>query len=348
MKPHTGPTLTILIVSYKSIDDLKRCLPSIYHQPNSAKFEVLIVDNYPFDGVKSWLAHTYPDARYIPNPTNSGYAGGNNLGLQQAAGEWVLFLNPDTELGANAISYLLETARLYPKAFLNPKLLNPNGTINACGNQMHYTGITTCRAINEPGSTHNTLEEVPLLSGAALMAPTEAVRELGGFNEAHFMYFEDADLSLRARLAGYALLCDGRSVITHYYRLGMTPTKFYYLERNRVLTLLRTLSATTRQRMLPALLLTELLTWLFAFRGIPYLKSRARAYRWLWSNREWIGKQNRQIQATRQISDADLLASASTRLPVDQLSSGAVSKLANQLLTAIYSWLRPTQLTTKP
>lgn len=348
MTSTNGPTLTIIIVSYNSLNDLKRCLPSIYNQEQVANIEIIVVDNHGKDGVDSWIGNTYPSIHLIKNPINNGYAGGNNLGLTQASGEWILFLNPDTLLEPNCLKYLLDTTLEHPTAFLNPKLLNPDGTINACGNQMHYTGITTCRGINLPGTMHSDLEPVGLLSGAALMAPRWAIQKLKGFNEEHFMYFEDADLSLRALLAGYPLLCQGKAVITHYYRLGMNPTKYYYLERNRLLTLRRVLTYKTWKDLIPALILTEVLTSIFSLRGLAYLKNRFRVYYWLWRHRKEIEKQNFIIQKNRQLSDIQLLADATTSLPLGQLASGFIGRVAIAILLPIYKFLKPSYLILKP
>lgn len=339
--PPPTVTLSIVLVSYNSLADLQRCLPSILAQSVSFSYEIIVVDNHGKDGVAQLINQDFPGTSFIPNPTNNGYAGGNNLGLQHSTGDWVLFLNPDTELHPGALQQLVETAKTYPTAFINPKLLNPDGTINACGNQMQYTGITTCRGLNEVASTYTGLVPVPLLSGAALLAPTTRMRELGGFDEGFFMYFEDADLSLRARLWGYQLLCDQDAVITHYYRLGMNPAKFYYLERNRLITLRKVLSQCTWRTMLPALLLTELLTWAFALRGLPYLRSRLRTYQWLWQHRHTIAQQQVAIQQTRQLTDSQLLAGATVNLPFGQLMPGRAGQFANALLAPLYRLLRP-------
>lgn len=278
----------MVLVAYNSLNDLERCLPTLFMAAGSLPVDVVVVDNYGQDNLAPWLAAYYPAVRCFANAGNSGYAGGNNLGIVQARGTWTLLLNPDTALAPDCLDQLMTTARRYPTAFITPKLLNPDGTINACGNQMQYTGVTTCRGLNEPASTYTTVEEVPLLSGAALLAPTKALREIGAFEDSYFMYFEDTDLSLRARLAGYTLLCEPNAVLTHYYRLGMSPTKFYYLERNRLLTFLRVFSKASLKRLLPGMLLTEGLMWVYALRGIGYLRARCRTYGWLWRHRALI------------------------------------------------------------
>ncbi|WP_375447424.1 glycosyltransferase family 2 protein [uncultured Fibrella sp.] len=339
--------LTIVIVSYNSLTDLQRCLPSIIRQSVSFTYQLIVVDNHGRDGVAPFIEQHVPAITFIANPANSGYAGGNNLGLQHSTGKWVLFLNPDTELHTGALQQLMQTAQAHPQAFINPKLINPDlTTINACGNQMQYTGITTCRGINELSSAYTGLTTVALLSGAALLAPTGLMRDLGGFDESYFMYFEDADLSLRARLRGYTLLCNQDAVITHYYRLGMNPVKFYYLERNRLLTLRKVLNQRTWRQLLPALILTELLTWGFSLRGITYLKSRFQTYAWLWQHRRAIRLQNEVIQQTRQLTDTQLMMGSTVAIPFEQLVPNPVGGLIKAILSPLYRALKPRQIIT--
>lgn len=344
MLTSTPPELSIIIVSYNSLNDLKRCLPTIYNQSETLLVDLIIVDNHGKDGVAEWTAQAHPSVIFIKNPANSGYAGGNNLGLTQAMGRWVLFLNPDTELAPDFLSKLMATARLNPTSLITPKLLNPDGTINACGNEMHYTGLTTCRGLNQPSSAFEQLQTVPLLSGAALLAPQAVLQAIGSFDETYFMYFEDTNLSMRAKLAGFGLLCEPAAVLTHYYKLGMSPMKFYYLERNRLLTLWQVLSRKTCRQLLPALLVTELFMWLFALRGWPYMRVRFQSYGYLWRYRAQIRQQHDVIQATRTISDTQLMAGSLISLPFDQLLGGRLGQILDAVTRPIYSFLRPKSL----
>jgi GT2 family glycosyltransferase len=339
-----SPELSIILVSYNSLTDLQRCLPTVYGQSTTISVEVIIVDNHGQDGVSGWIAQAYPSILFIANPANSGYAGGNNLGLTQATGQWVLFLNPDTELAPNFLDRLMPTARQHPTALITPKLLNPDGTINACGNEMHYTGLTTCRGLNQPSSHFETLQTVPLLSGAALLAPRAVLQIIGAFDETYFMYFEDTNLSMRAKLAGFELLCEPAAVLTHYYKLSMSPMKFYYLERNRLLTIREVLSRKTGIQLLPALLLTELFMWAFALRGWSYLRMRFRTYAYLWGHRSRIRQQHQTIQATRVITDAQLMTGSLVSLPFDQLIGGTLGRIFDAITRPVYSLLRPRSL----
>lgn len=334
------PELTLLIVSYNSRADLERLLPSVYAQ--GVECEILVVDNNPADGTGEWLRQHHPAVRVLSSAHNGGYAGGNNLGIREALGEYVLVLNPDTVLHPGALQTLLEAARAHPEALIGAKLLNPDGTVNAVGNHMHYSGITTCRGLGEPAARYRGLEPVPLVSGAAFIAARRTLLELGGFDEAYWMYLEDTDLSLRARLRGHPLFSANDAVITHHYRLGMSPRKFYHLERNRLLTLLKVYEGRTLRRIAPALLLTELATWAFALlKGWPYLRARWQGYRWLWRNRAAIRAKRAEVQRSRSVPDAVILRDALTRLPFDQLTSPKLAGVLERLTTPLYRMAAP-------
>jgi len=336
------PTLSVVLVSFRSRSDLERCLPSLDRQGDRGA-EVIVVDNAPGDGTGAWLAAHHPSVRVIENARNSGYAGGNNLGLAHATGELTLILNPDTELHDGALAALTEVARDHPDALVTAKLLRPDGRVNACGNVMHATGITVCRGLGEAADAYRGVHPVPLVSGAAFIARTALLRSLGGFDERYFMYLEDADLSLRARARGHPVLCAADAAVTHHYDLRMNASKLHYLERNRWLTLLKNYERATLWRLAPALALTELATWAFAFgRGPRYLGARLRGCAWLWRERGAVRASRVATQAARRVGDAALLADAPIALPFDQLvGSPRLAKVLDVITTPLYRLVTP-------
>jgi GT2 family glycosyltransferase len=336
------PTLSVVLVSYHSRGDLERCLPSLARQGVEG-VETIVVDHAPGDGTGAWLAEQHPHVRVVPNPANPGYGGGNNLGLRHARGAWTLVLNPDTELRPGALTALLAAAEAHPDALVTAKLLHPDGTVNACGNVMHPTGITVCGALGEPAERYRGVWPVPLVSGAAFIARTDLLRELGSFDETYFMYLEDADLSLRARARGHAVLCAADAEVMHHYDLAMTPAKLYWLERNRWLTLLKNYERVTLWRLAPALALTEAATWAFALlRGPPYLGARWRAAAWLWREHRIWRAARAATQAERRVPDAELLAGAPVALPFAQLvSSPRLAGFLDRLTTPLYRLALP-------
>ncbi len=335
------PRLSAVIVAYGKAAELEACLASLRAQGFEG-LEVIVVDNAPREGAHERLMRIHPQLRYLASSTNLGYAGGCNLGLEAARGEFVLFLNPDTQPAPGALEGLVRVGILHPDALFNPLLIGPDGRVNTCGLDMHYTGITSCRGLGTDADDYHGVPPVPLVSGAALFARRAVFGVLGGFDPKFFMYLEDAELSLRARSLGHPLLCATEVRISHAYDLGMSPRKFYYLERNRLLMLFQTLGWRTLLRLLPALLLTELATWSFALlRGPRYLAARFEGYAWILRNRAAIRARRASLGA-HTVPDPVVLADTKEALPFDQLvESPRLAALLTALVRPSYHILAP-------
>lgn len=305
-----------------------------------------MVENGLAEATQRWLSAHYPEARLIGSRGNVGYGAGANRGIAEARGRYVMLLNPDTRVAPGALSEMLRVLRWKPRAFITPKLLMPDGSVNACGNRMHYTGVTTCEGLGEPGSAHTGIEYPQLLSGAAIVASRSAWTEVGGFDELFFMYMEDADLSMRAQLLGYEIICAANAVVTHDYMLGMSAQKLFQLERNRLMMVAKSFRSVTLMRLAAALAFTEIVTWTYAsLRGPKFVLARARSYASLWqTRRHWMASRKR-IQASRRLADHALLRGTHSALPLGQLvPSGPIGRILAGLVTAVYLWLRPREL----
>jgi GT2 family glycosyltransferase len=334
----------VVIVSYNSRADLQSCLPSF--QSQTIEHEVIVVHCQSSDGTVEWLRLAWPRVRVLALSENLGYTGGNNRGVEAARGKYVLVVNPDTEFQETALELLLATAKAHPRTFVTPKLLQPDGTVSSCGIAMHYTVITGSIGVGEPSDGYRGLYRPYLFAGAAVLARREDWLALSGFDEQMFMYQEDADLGLRARLVGYGMLCAAAAAITHHYDNEIGPSKFYYLERNRLLMLFRLYESGTLLRMLPALLLTKMVTWGFALlRGPTFLIARWSGYLWLWHHRsEWLA-QRMALQRARTLPDAVVLAGTDVRLPFAQVVKPSwLAGFLDRLTTSLYRWLRPRRI----
>ncbi|MCY0909969.1 MAG: glycosyltransferase family 2 protein [Sulfobacillus thermotolerans] len=313
--------LSIILVSYNSRADLGESLPSLLSQADD-DVEVLVVDNQSADGTVSWLKHAYPSVRVLCLPENRGYGQAANAGIRGSVSEWVMVSNADTRFQPGALRRLLDAARRYPNALLTPKLVLPDGRINALGNVMHLGGITSCWHYGDAGDRFQGIIPVPLLSGAVILARRDTWLTLGGFDPRIFLYMEDAELSLRARLLGFDLYAVADAVVVHDYHLHLTPQKFQWLEQHRRWTLLKLYSALTLWRLWPALFLTELLTWGFAItKGPGYLKARFNADGWLISHLPELWRAHRKFQRQKRLNDEVVLTWLTQELPWGQLTT---------------------------
>jgi len=279
---------SIIVVTYNSRGDIDACLQSV--QAHSPDAETIVVDNLSTDGTLDHVRHCYPAVTAVSAGRNGGYGAGNNLGARLAHGDYLVILNPDTEVEAGWLDPLLETLEERPEVGLvTPTILlkGDGEKVNARGNDVHLTGLAFCAGLNEPAPPASARPRpVAAVSGAAFAVRREVWERLGGFDERFFMYLEDTDLSLRARRLGYDILHVPASRIRHCYSVRVSAAKLYHLERNRLLMLRKNLSPRTLALLSPALLLTETLTWAYCLRqGSAYARAKWRSYQQLWRER---------------------------------------------------------------
>jgi hypothetical protein len=160
---------------------------------------------------------------------------------------------------------------------------------------------------------------------------------LHGFDERLFLYFEDTDLSLRARLAGWTCLAVPGATVWHDHTPGFSPAKLRYLERNRWWTLLKLLERRTLWALLPALVLAEILAWAMAmFSGPRHVQAKARAcldlLRWLPD----LPAARARCAPARVRSDAQLIELHRTLLPLAQVRAGPPFALAERFVAGAF------------
>ncbi len=302
--------------------------------------EIILVDNASQDGSADYVAAVFPQVRLVRSASNLGFGGGNNLAAQLALGSYLAFLNPDALVTAGWLEALLESLASDLAVGLATSrilLLSDSERINACGNEMHYTGLTLCRGLGQRRAAMDRPAEVSAVSGAAFAMTRELFLELGGFEQEFFMYMEDTDLSWRARLAGYRCLYVPSSVVYHNYTLHFDPLKTFYQERNRYLILLRGLRGRSLLLLLPALLLAEAVTWGFSLlldRG--RWTNKLRAYAWILRHGREVAAGRRAVQALRRSPDRQLIAACTHRLAFEQTGVGFVARVAHVVFDPLF------------
>lgn len=321
---------SVIIVTYNSVPHIRRCLDSVVAQVRQDD-EIIVIDNGSTDGSAKLIETSYPWIRLVRSH-NSGYAGGNNRGASEARGRILVFLNPDTVPHPGALDALLAPVDAPGDIGLSTACvvyMNRPNIINTCGNTIHYTGLTYRRGAGQDRAGLNKGAEVHAVSGAAFAIRREVFEELGGFDEHFFMYVEDTDLSWRARLLGYRCVYVPGAIVEHDYHPSYSPRKAFHLDYNRHVMLLKNLGRATYVRMLPGLLLAELLTWGFLImKGPRFWAVKLCVYRELWERRGLIQRMHRRVAQQRRRSDAEVMRGMEYRLEFDQLAGRLVSRLA--------------------
>ncbi|MBJ92894.1 MAG: hypothetical protein CMP23_00305 [Rickettsiales bacterium] len=236
--------LSVVLVHHYGADDLFRCVRALQEQ-EFRSLEIILVDNASSDGAIALLeqerrrcAWTLP-IKLVSRSLNDGFAAGVNAGLALCRGEFILLLNPDTEVQTTALSALVgELSRgadiVAPRLVLRDR---PERLDN-CGHRLFPDGLNWCRGRGERAAgRYLEAEDVLLFSGAAVMFRRSALARIGALDDGFFAYGEDADLSLRAARLGLRCRYLPEAVIAH--RVGgsfgaFTLRKVFLVERNRV------------------------------------------------------------------------------------------------------------------
>lgn len=269
----TPVDLSIIIVSWNVWDLLRACLTSIdrgcidracidrtsidnsspnQNDPSSIRLfgsleqpymlEVIVVDNASTDATPDFVPTCFPWVQFIPSDVNLGFTGGNNRGYQSCRGEYVYFLNPDTELVGDSLLQLFRLIRQEPTVgMVGPRLQYADGM--AQNNRRRFptrlTGFFESTWLAQRWSANpwavkmhmldwpdNIQHDVDWLVGAAMLARREALEQAvttaenfnhhGPFDEGFFMYSEELDLCKRIKSAGWRIVFTPKPLVTHY------------------------------------------------------------------------------------------------------------------------------------
>lgn len=203
--------ISIIIVNYNTADLIGPCLDSLGPDAPHSR-EVFVIDNASTDGSPDVLRSRYPWVRLVANPLNRGFGAANNQVLEQCRGRYLYYLNPDTRLtGFGLLAEAIRFMGSHPRIGLaGTKLLNPDGSLQESVS-FRYPGQKFA------GSEMADLKgEIACVMGASMIARTDLIRHLGGFDEDFLLYGEDQDLCLRIRRAGYEIGYIENAAVIHY------------------------------------------------------------------------------------------------------------------------------------
>lgn len=206
--------LSIVILTFNTKDLTCACLKSIFEQYEkelkSGEFEIILVDNASEDETSKAVSNLkISNIKVIENKKNLGFSKGNNIGVKNATGEFVLFLNSDTEVKDKGILKMLEFLESNKHiGILGGKLENANGSAqpSACKFYSIFNLFLLLIGLERLGflrSSPSRISKVDWVSGACMMVKHETFEKIGRFEEKLFMYMEDQELCFRANKAGY-------------------------------------------------------------------------------------------------------------------------------------------------
>ncbi|MCL6098899.1 MAG: glycosyltransferase [Bacteroidetes bacterium] len=259
VKHHNSYSASVIIPVYNKVEFTQKCLETIYSVNNGREdFEVIVVNNASSDETEKFLisaCEEYHDLKVVNNKTNKGFAGACNAGAAAAEGKVLVFLNNDTMVRENWLSYGINRLLMDESiGIVGSKLLYPDRTIQHSGVEYllnvhpeyplwpvhRYLGLKEDDPIvNQPGF-------VEAVTGACLFISSDLFKSVHGFEEEYVMYFEDLDLCFKILQAGKKIYYEPKSVVIHFegkstpdeasrYKMsGSAAVKFYTKWKNEI------------------------------------------------------------------------------------------------------------------
>ncbi|HEY8388682.1 MAG TPA: glycosyltransferase family 2 protein, partial [Parasegetibacter sp.] len=199
--------VSVIIVNYNVQYFLEQCLYALTRAVKNIDAEIIVVDNCSTDNSLKWLPQKFPGVKFIASPENLGFAKANNLGLTYAAGEFILFLNPDTLVGENSIQSVIAAMQKDERiGAAGIKMLDGSGNFLKESKRAFPSPLTSLFKLSGLAALFprsplfaryylghlddNTSHEVDVLAGAFMMVKRHVLEEVGSFDEQFFMYGE--------------------------------------------------------------------------------------------------------------------------------------------------------------
>lgn len=309
-----SPLCSIVVLNFNGKDFLDDCFTSLSRQCYR-NYEVFLVDNASSDGSVEFVEKKFPWVKIIANSENYGFAEGNNIGIKNTQGDYIIFLNNDTEVEATCIEEMV-------------KLTESDSTIGICGckilqynerNKIDVMGLK-CDIFGFPypiGHNEDDFGQYDeyvktrnlFVLGAALLVKREVLNRVGGFDPRFFILTEDMDLCWRTRLLGYKLVIMPRARVYHrgsgeMKNFPRSQTR-YLSERNTIRMLIKNYSGVTLFKILPMYFYLFLIELIFFILIGKYKIAFAdiRAVLWNIKNIKETWQLHRGIQRSRILDD---------------------------------------------
>ena len=320
-----NPLVSVIVLNYNAGELLLNCIESVKKSAYK-NLEIIVVDNISTDKSQKICKEKYPDIKLIQNDENFGYCEGNNIGIREAEGDYIIILNPDTIVESNWIEELISAYNKFGEGLYQPKhlSLNEKTVYMSAGNMLNIFGFGYAREKgNKDENQFNKIEEISYASGTCLFTSSNVLKKVGLFDPFIFLYHDDLDLGWRASQLGIKSYYVPTSIIYHAesYSLKWNAEKFYWLERNRKYCILTHYSKQTYSKIFPKLLVVDFFVWIF-YLTKGFLGSKIRAELDIIKNRKAIKIKYEELESKKIVSDKELITKFSDSLHVPSNVTG--------------------------
>lgn len=243
--------VSVITVNYNGLKDTMNFLNSFHTYILSTDYEMIVVDNGSTINEAEIISKHFGWVKTVRSEKNLGFAGGNNLGIKEAAGDYLLFINNDIIISSDFLLPL--TSRLFSDekaGIVSPKIIYDDGRLCYGGCEPLGKYLIKIKYINNENDPRiNIQSETPLAHGAAMMVKRKVTETVGIWPENYFLYSEEVDWCLDIKKAGYTIWYEPASVVCHIGSQSTgknSPLRYYYNTRNRFLLYKRNLKGITR------------------------------------------------------------------------------------------------------
>ena len=339
IKNNSNPLVSIIILNYNAGKLLLNCIDSVF-KSTYQNFEVIVVDNLSTDNSHVRCKEKFEKIQLIENKENLGYCEGNNIGIRNANGEFIIILNPDTIVEPNWLNHLMSAYNKFGEGLYQPKFfsLKEKLVIQSTGNMLHIFGFGFAR---DKGKIDNekikSIEKINYASGTCLFTSKIVLDKIGLLDPFLFLYHDDLDLGWRAAHIGINSFYVPKSIIYHAesYSIKWSSKKFYWLERNRKYCLLTHYSKETYAKMRLSLFLVDLCVWLF-YLSKGFLGAKIKAELDIFRNRKFIKIRYNQLEKIKIVPDKELIKKFPDEIFVPKnVSEPIFNQLFNSILSAL-------------
>ena len=330
------PLVSIIILNYNAGKLLEDCVESVLNS-NYKNIEIIVVDNVSSDDSHKLCKEKFPKINLIENSKNFGYCEGNNIGVKNSQGSFIIILNPDTLVEPNWINELISAFKTFGEGLYQPKILSlyEKNILQSTGNMINLFGFGF--ALDKGLVDKNKItqsRDIGYASGTCLFTKKSTFEKIGFFDPFIFLYHDDLDLGWRARQIGIKSYYVPNSIIYHAesYSLKWSEKKFFWLERNRKFCLLTHYSKSTYKKMWLSLLIVDILVWIF-YISKGFIRAKINAEIHLLKNKDLIKKRYQEIEEKKIIPDNKLIQEFSEIIFVPgKVNQGISNKIFNYIL----------------
>jgi GT2 family glycosyltransferase len=275
------PSLSVIVVNWNGRHLLQDCLASLLQQ-SVPGIEILFVDNGSSDGSADFVRDRFPGVKILQLQQNSGFAAGNNRGIEASSSEYVALLNNDAVADPRWAESLLAEAERTGAGIVASKIVleADRSRLDSAGDGMTTAGVAYKRGHLEPASFYASAETVFGASGCAMLLRRSMLDDIGLLDEDFFLIYEDSDLCFRAQLRGWQCCYAPEAVVYHKLNASigkLSRVHVFYGQRNVEYLYLKNMPGRLAWRYLPAHLLNTMLAWAYFTgkgHGISFIRSK--------------------------------------------------------------------------